>query len=536
MSTGRLEKNLETTVWSVLFLNDFTVVSGDSRGKTSFWNGKNGTLIDSYQSHKADILSIAVNEDQSIIYAAGIDPTIVHFQPVIKGARSRWIKSINRSVNTHDVHAIAVLHNIDKIVSVGVDANLIVDDFKKKSCSTYPPFRWGANVVLASKAKIAGLKYNNSIELWKLGTCAPPSAGQNQIQDVVKAGNATIRKAAEILKITQEPVKLFEVKCNADDTLLNMAMPRDAQYLAYCSFNKFKLLQLSLEPPRVQKVALSLTKVPHLMKFSDNNKLLVADKHGQLTLFNLLDDEALPIWSYNVEDKFQLKHGIRHIDIFHDAMSCLVADHDNNIIVIDVATLKIQCKPPKYDEAPISCMALHPKTNNLIVVYSNHHFVECCTKTGKYTKLTNMLHDNDCLTKQWKKKAKPTQGIIFPQAHLSGLMSKKSDTIMFYDEEFIAVLDRHSVMNPEASMPSSSKMAKKGASADTMVNGTPTSKGGNNEGLRMSKRYEHLVFLDTLPPENTDDITCPLVAVEVKPQVLESQLPPSIRQKKFGAM
>ena len=30
MSTGRTEKHRETTVWSLIILNDFTVVSGDS--------------------------------------------------------------------------------------------------------------------------------------------------------------------------------------------------------------------------------------------------------------------------------------------------------------------------------------------------------------------------------------------------------------------------------------------------------------------------------------------------------------------------
>ena len=82
MSTGRLEKNLETTVWSVTILTDFTIVSGDSRGKTSFWNGKTGTLIDSYQSHKADILTVAANEEENVVYSSGVDPSIVHFQPL----------------------------------------------------------------------------------------------------------------------------------------------------------------------------------------------------------------------------------------------------------------------------------------------------------------------------------------------------------------------------------------------------------------------------------------------------------------------
>jgi len=50
----------------IFFQDDFTVVSGDSRGKTSFWNGRTGTLVDSYQSHKADVLAVAISPDQQV--------------------------------------------------------------------------------------------------------------------------------------------------------------------------------------------------------------------------------------------------------------------------------------------------------------------------------------------------------------------------------------------------------------------------------------------------------------------------------------
>lgn len=54
MTTGRTaEHNRETVVWSVKVADDFTIVSGDSRGKTCFWNGKTGTLIDAYQVTRA---------------------------------------------------------------------------------------------------------------------------------------------------------------------------------------------------------------------------------------------------------------------------------------------------------------------------------------------------------------------------------------------------------------------------------------------------------------------------------------------------
>ena len=61
---------------------DMTVISGDSRGKTSFWNRKNGTLMDSVQSHKAEVLTLTVsgNETTAYTFSSGVDPTVMHFQ------------------------------------------------------------------------------------------------------------------------------------------------------------------------------------------------------------------------------------------------------------------------------------------------------------------------------------------------------------------------------------------------------------------------------------------------------------------------
>merc|ERR1719273_1789401 len=93
MSTGRTEKHRETTVWSLIMLDDFTVVSGDSWGKTSFWNGRTGTLTDAYQTHIADVLTVATNEEQSIVYSSGVDPNIMQFQPI--STNSQWTNKKN---------------------------------------------------------------------------------------------------------------------------------------------------------------------------------------------------------------------------------------------------------------------------------------------------------------------------------------------------------------------------------------------------------------------------------------------------------
>ena len=80
MTSGRADRNKETNIWSLAIIRDMAVISGDSRGKTSFWNGKNGTLMDSVQSHKADVLTLAVSGNQTTAYISGVDPTLVHFQ------------------------------------------------------------------------------------------------------------------------------------------------------------------------------------------------------------------------------------------------------------------------------------------------------------------------------------------------------------------------------------------------------------------------------------------------------------------------
>jgi U3 small nucleolar RNA-associated protein 4 len=76
MTMGRAE----TYIWSLAITRDMTVISGDSRGQTSLWNGKNGTLMDSVHSHKADVLPLALSGNETTAYSRGVDPTLVHFQ------------------------------------------------------------------------------------------------------------------------------------------------------------------------------------------------------------------------------------------------------------------------------------------------------------------------------------------------------------------------------------------------------------------------------------------------------------------------
>lgn len=83
MSTGRSESNKPTIVWCLEITGDFTIISGDSRGKLTFWDGKVGAQIESYQSHRSDILTICLSESENSLYCAGVDPNIILYEKII---------------------------------------------------------------------------------------------------------------------------------------------------------------------------------------------------------------------------------------------------------------------------------------------------------------------------------------------------------------------------------------------------------------------------------------------------------------------
>ena len=55
-------KGRECVVWSVAFLSDHTLVSGDSAGKVQVWDGHTGTLVKTHLVTKWDVLALSVSE------------------------------------------------------------------------------------------------------------------------------------------------------------------------------------------------------------------------------------------------------------------------------------------------------------------------------------------------------------------------------------------------------------------------------------------------------------------------------------------
>lgn len=168
MTTGRAKDKGETVVWCLAVLDNLTIISGDSRGKLTFWDGKLGALVESYQSHKADILSLVVSEDKKTLYCAGVDPNIVSYVIVNMKENRKWVKNTERKIHDHDVRALVLVE--DKMYSGGVDGYLACSYYPPKTLLKYPPFPQNPCAIVSKTSRYILLKYAKHLELWSLGT------------------------------------------------------------------------------------------------------------------------------------------------------------------------------------------------------------------------------------------------------------------------------------------------------------------------------------------------------------------------------
>ncbi|XP_030831866.1 U3 small nucleolar RNA-associated protein 4 homolog [Strongylocentrotus purpuratus] len=208
ITTQRVQKHTEVVVWQVAVLDDMTIVSGDSVGRTQFWNGKHGTLLKSYTSHRASVLDLCVSQDQTSVFSAGVDPIISEFQMVQKASGSEtkhWVRGRSIRDHSHDVMAVVIAG--DKLVSGGVDTMLAVNPVHiemsggklSKAMSRLRHrirgFPHKPIVTLAPKARMLLLQYSHSLEVWKLGNT-----------------QASSDEDGKVLPLSEKPVKLLELR------------------------------------------------------------------------------------------------------------------------------------------------------------------------------------------------------------------------------------------------------------------------------------------------------------------------------------
>ncbi|XP_015588039.1 U3 small nucleolar RNA-associated protein 4 homolog [Cephus cinctus] len=506
MTTVRKEAKKGTIIWCLGVTSDNFIVSGDSCGVLSFWDPNMGTLMESHESHTADILALSVSQDTDVVYCAGVDPVVRSFSKIIlkSSGRAQWVKGIERRLHVHDVRAL--IEADGKLYSAGVDGYLAQSSYPPKMLVKYPPLLQPPCVTVCKKTRCILLRYTNYLEIWRLGKANTSS--QNKIQ------------VGMTHPLEEEPIKLLELKTKGNESIVSCAINKDSKTIVYSTNSHVRIFHFDVVDGDAQ-LSRSEPEIPlkriQKMLFSPDGKLFLAivnEGDGNSMFFFKVKQKCLSHEGTINIDKDSL-NAVSLVCFSPNSKYLICTDHHSHIVIYTIdsdlssGSLK-SWKLPKYRYPP-TAMAVQADTLNLVVVYSDHKIIEYNISKRMYTQFSNNLEGH--LPKQWLTRPFPITNVTFDP--------NNENVIIVHDDTTVYVINKNKEL-PE----SESKIPR-------LENGDSVE--GNNSGLgsqsqhafHVAKKYKHLVHLDWL--NDTE-----MVAVEVNPISLTEKLPPTLKQKSFG--
>lgn len=503
-SLGQTSDDEEIIVWCVGILDDMTVISGDSRGDICFWNAKLGTITDVVQTHKADVLCLVVCPDQKSVYVAGIDPVIAQVRYVNAGSKKQkgcWMKSVMRSVHTHDVRALALTKD-EALFSGGVDTILTMTSYPPKTVIKFPPQLYPGSISVAGEAESILLRYKEHLELWQLGSSSEDSS-----------------PSARYLPISQDRVKLLELHCRKDEVIDWCAMSPQAGWIAYIVKGNLRIFQFY--PPKLGSHP-SVRRVRGISKeIKDSRQVLwlgearlaSASTDGIIQIIALSEMEA------NLQTNLTVKPGCNVIQMnCNPEGSVLVAvDDSQNVIAFDLdqgtsATL------PSYN-CPVTAIGVHPSTKDIVVVYSDMMVKEYCLATQRYTPFCREFLSTNSLNSV--KRNSVIYNVTFD--------SRNPNLILLHDDSSIIVLNKTKKITDQ-NFSKAAKIQCNYSSSDKGGNSFYKSSGVNNIGVfSFIKRSNQVIYFSYVKDKSA-------VSVELNPLQLLDKLPPALKRKKYGGV
>ncbi|XP_050074478.1 U3 small nucleolar RNA-associated protein 4 homolog [Anopheles maculipalpis] len=243
MTTGRSNRNQETTVWAVLVMQDFTIVSADSRGKLVIYDGQMGTVLEQHVVSSADLLCLAQDVERNVIYVGGVEPTIRVFERMTTRHHSgdkRFVRSYTRRGHTHDIKTMTAHGRY--LFSGGLDGSLIITAARPVTVDVLFPLLPSPASQVAPDCRLVLLKYVNYLEVWTLAPSNKPSQGGTKVLQIRSKNDEHIVCAAIspngrwIIYSTEHTVRLLRYDYNRQDPVNSrlLRVRNTPEHLAVC--------------------------------------------------------------------------------------------------------------------------------------------------------------------------------------------------------------------------------------------------------------------------------------------------------------
>ncbi|XP_076059964.1 UTP4 small subunit processome component l(3)72Dn [Oratosquilla oratoria] len=501
-AVGRTSRKKETIVWCVSILPDMTIITGDSRGRTSWWKGSLGTLLCSVATHKADVLSLQVAKDHKSVFVSGVDPTIVQVNKVETKAGSGkahcWVKALTRIIHTHDVRAMALTAD-DKLFSGGVDTNLALSYYPPKTVIRFPAMPVPGWICTASKGRCVALCYSNVIELWRLGDSNHEATTSNMF-----------------LQLSQDRVKLLEMQTHKGEMLHWCSISPQALWVAYLTPSKMRIFRFypphngsRLSVRRVRAIGDDI-EVSQQLLWLDEGVLASANCKQEVQILCVTEVEA------TLERTISLTSNAKMMAVDNQSKFLGIVDNNNKIVVYNISNWKETFLP--HYKSCVSAFAINGSNSCVVVVYADMTVVEYDLIKGNYTPFSRQFMDNTPI--EWKKRNLVIHSISF--------ITDQPNLIFLHDDQNINVINKDSKVDTAEGKPS--KIARRQNNSnqeETSSNSTGVEVIAEN--ITVIKRPNQVLHFSQLEDSSA-------VSVDLNPLVLLDKLPPAFRQKKFGGV
>ncbi|XP_008410766.1 U3 small nucleolar RNA-associated protein 4 homolog [Poecilia reticulata] len=494
-------KSQEVVVWSVAFLSDHTIISGDSAGKVQIWDGLTGTLIRTHLVTKWDVLVLAVSQDESSVIAGTSEGTIVQFQFLSSAVGQQdklWVQTRTLKNHSHDVRAL--VHTDTAVVSGGMDTQLVVrplldkvEKYSQESALRKIAFPHKNLVSCAKKAGLLLFQFPDHLELWRLGE---------------SDRNGT---PGESLPVKRKPEKLIQLKTKGEDHICCSALSPCGSWLAYATVAAVRLyrLQLSSNNVSIQKVSKlprELKSVHQLCFSSDSCRLFASSSFSSVVVVAL--DQTDCKYLHTLKHKSGSKQPIHILSPSEDGQWLATANTDCEIHVFNLRKMKLHCSVPAYSSCP-TAVSIHPTSGNLVSVHADQQIFEFSLKQKEYSEWSRQLQRQG-LHPLWLQRDTPVTQITFNPNNPAH--------IMLHDVFMFCIIDQ-SLPLPEAKSKFYNQRILRSLPEPQRLR--------ESHAFKACKNFQHLLSVNLL-----EDLS--LVVVERPLVDIVSQLPAPVRQKLFA--
>ncbi|XP_059917134.1 U3 small nucleolar RNA-associated protein 4 homolog [Gadus macrocephalus] len=493
-------KKKEVAVWSVVFLSDNTVISGDSAGKVQVWDSQMGTLIRTHLVTKWDVMALAVSRDESSLLAGTSEGSVVQFQFIsahLDQPDKEWQRTRTLRSHSHDVRAL--VHTDTAAVSGGNDAHLVVRPFMEKvvkgskesaPCKITFPHR--SLVSCGKKAGILLFQFPERLEVWRLG-----ESNENGIP-------------GEELSVTKKPEALIHLKRKGDDHICCSTLSPCGGWLAYASASSVRLFQLQYDN---DSIALTKVKLPKVLRWAnqlcfsaDSSRLFASFSQSSVLVFALSKSEAKYV--HTLKPKSVSKQAVHLMSTSDDGQWLATANSDCEVHVYNLKKLKYHCTVPVYGSCP-SAMAIHPTGSNVVMVHADQKIFEYSLEQKEYTEWSRSLAKKG-LHGSWLNRVAPVTHVSFSASN--------PDYIILHDMNMFCIIDK-SLPLPEKDSDLCNQNQLRSMNEAARVK--------DSHAFKICEMFKNLLCVGLMEDHS-------LVVVERPLLDIATRLPAPVRQKKFA--